>query len=57
MKNKFFVIQALNPSDGEAELNAFLGQARVVNIEKQFVADGQNSFWSICVQGDTSQAF
>ena len=31
------------------ELNRFLAAHRVVSIDPQFVPDGQNSAWSICV--------
>ncbi len=33
----------------EAELNTFCSQHRITQVEKNFVADGANSFWSICV--------
>ena len=49
MKTKFFIVQALNPNQGESELNTFLAQAKVLTIDKQFVANGGNSYWSICV--------
>ncbi len=32
-----------------AELNAFLAGHRLVEVEKQFVQDGQNSFWMFLV--------
>ncbi len=31
------------------DLNRFLAAHRVTSIERQFVSDGANSFWSICV--------
>jgi superfamily II DNA helicase RecQ len=40
------------------ELNRFLATHRVTSIERQFVSDGANSFWSICVtyeRGDAPQ--
>lgn len=40
------------------ELNRFLATHRVTSIERQFVSDGANSFWSICVtyeRGDPPQ--
>jgi len=40
------------------ELNRFLATHRVSSIERQFVSDGANSFWSICVtyeKGDPPQ--
>ncbi|MCX6924842.1 MAG: hypothetical protein NT154_16770 [Verrucomicrobia bacterium] len=29
----------------EAEMNAFLRSHRVLTVKKEFVADGENSFW------------
>ena len=45
----FFSVSALNPRVAEAELNLFIQQHRVANIEKQWVADGAASFWSLCL--------
>jgi len=49
MKYHFFNIHAQNPDAGQEALNTFCGQHRVLAVEKQFVALGDNSFWSICV--------
>ncbi|QLQ32160.1 MAG: HRDC domain-containing protein [Candidatus Thiothrix singaporensis] len=49
MKHKFFKIPVVNPEDPEADLNAFCDQHRIGNIDKHFVADGENSFWAVCV--------
>lgn len=49
MKYKFFKIVTGNAIDSETELNAFCAQHRITDIEKNFVTDGSNSFWSICV--------
>ena len=35
------------------DLNRFLATHRVTSIERQFVPDGANSFWSICVTYET----
>ena len=45
----FFSIPALAPHTAQAEVNLFLQQQRVVALEKQWVADGAASFWSLCV--------
>jgi len=45
----FFAIPALAPEPAQGELNQFLQQHRVVHLEKQWVADGAASFWSLCV--------
>ncbi len=45
----FFTIPALTPAQAQAELNQFLLSHRVVNIEKQWVANGAASFWSLCL--------
>jgi superfamily II DNA helicase RecQ len=49
MKFHFFTISAQAPESGQEVLNLFCGQQRVVSVEKHFVAQGQDSFWSICV--------
>lgn len=49
MKHKFFIIPAKDPTQAEAELNTFYAQHRVTGVEKQFIADGANSFWSVCL--------
>ena len=49
MKYKFYPIPALFPEQAKAELNQFCSQHHVLKTEREFVADGSNSFWSICV--------
>jgi superfamily II DNA helicase RecQ len=52
MQLQFFriPIHAANAAD---ELNRFLSTHRVSSIDRQFVADGPNSVWSICVTYET----
>ena len=49
MPFKFFTIPVYDPQTVTDESNAFLSTRRVVTVERQFVADGANSLWSICV--------
>lgn len=49
MKYTFFTIPARYPASAQDELNAFLSRHRIVYVDKQLVADGADSFWSICV--------
>jgi len=49
MKCKFLKINALSPLEEEQLFNQFCLQHRCVTIEKHFVANGDASFWSICV--------
>ncbi|MES9857461.1 MAG: HRDC domain-containing protein [Sedimenticola sp.] len=56
MIQRFFTVNALFPQQGEDELNGFCGSVRVVSIEKQFVAAGEQSFWSVCVTYAGGQA-
>ena len=49
MPFKFFTIPVMDPHAAEASLNAFVGTHRVITVERQFVADGGNSLWSVCV--------
>lgn len=47
MKFRFFAIAAQMP-ESEA-LNTFCARHRIVSVEKQFVAQSTESFWSVCV--------
>ncbi len=49
MQMHFFAIAALDPAEGQAELNQFLGAHRVTGIERQFVPAGTDSHWAVCV--------
>ncbi len=49
MKYKFVKIPATDSDASENELNVFLAGHKILNIEKNFVQDGQSSFWAICV--------
>lgn len=49
MPFKFFTIPVMDPQAAEESLNAFVGAHRVITVERQFVADGANSLWSVCV--------
>lgn len=50
MQMRIFTLHASDADDqGVDVLNGFLRSHRIVSVERQFVADGANSFWSICV--------
>ena len=49
MKWQFFTVDARAPEAGQEALNSFCARHRVVAVEKQFVPQGAESFWSICV--------
>ncbi len=49
MQLRFFSIPALDPAAAEAELNALLAAGRVAGVERQFVAAGAASYWSVIV--------
>ena len=44
------------PSASSDELNRFCSSHQVVSVDKHFVADGQNSFWAMCVVYQSEQA-
>lgn len=46
----FFVIPVHGGEDESARLNSLLNSVRVLCVDREFVSDGTNSFWSICVQ-------
>ena len=50
MQLKLFTIPIKNVSEAEAEMNVFLRGHRVLAVKKEFVPDGENSFWSFCVE-------
>jgi superfamily II DNA helicase RecQ len=50
MQLKVFVLPVKNLGAAEAEMNAFLRGHRVLAVKKEFVADGENSFWRFCVE-------
>lgn len=49
MALQFFFIRAIDSDAASEELNRFLANHRVLTVERQFVNDGLQSFWSICV--------
>jgi len=50
LQYRFFHIRATESHDAEEELNRFLVSVRVVNIHREFVDQGGNSFWSVAVE-------
>jgi hypothetical protein len=51
MRLKFHWIPARDSSAAEAELNAFLGQHRIVQVERAFHGgDGKAPGWAICIE-------
>ena len=50
MQLKLFIVPLKNVNAAEAEMNAFLRGHRVLAVKKEFVADGENSFWTFCVE-------
>ncbi len=50
MQLKLFVVPIKNLGGAEAEMNGFLRGHRVLAVKKEFVSDGENSFWTFCVE-------
>lgn len=50
MQLKVFILPVKNLGAAEAEMNAFLRSRRVLAVKKEFVSDGENSFWTFCVE-------
>jgi hypothetical protein len=50
MQLKLFILPVKNLDAAEGEMNAFLRSHRVLAVKKEFVADGENSFWTFCVE-------
>ena len=49
MKYRIFTVP-VHAEGGEAELNAFISGHRVINVQREFVSNRENSFWSFCVE-------
>jgi superfamily II DNA helicase RecQ len=56
MKYRFFSIPAMMPDDMQEEMNRFCAAHRLISIEKQFVQDGERSYWAVCVSYVEKQA-
>jgi hypothetical protein len=52
MKLRFFAIPIHGADDMAAELNQFLVAHRILEIRREFIADGTNSHWALCVTFD-----
>jgi len=53
MRIDFFTIPVQAGAEATEDLNRLLSSARILTVDRQFVADGANSFWSICVVSQT----
>ena len=51
MPYRFFHIPFRDSTTAEAELNAFLGDHRVLAVDRRWVDQGPDSFWSFCITG------
>lgn len=49
MKYYFTRVPVIDGEAAAAALNQFLGAHRVVDVQRDFVADGARSFWAFCV--------
>ena len=50
MALKFFVVPVMDAASSEMDANGFLGCHRVISVDRHFVEQGNNSFWSLCVE-------
>lgn len=49
MRFHFFAVPAQSPEEVQQQINNFCARHRVLTVEKQFVAMGLESYWSLCV--------
>lgn len=56
MRYRYFAVRALDPESRAEALNRCLATEPVLSVEQAFVADGQNSFWSVRVCLSDEQA-
>jgi superfamily II DNA helicase RecQ len=52
---KLFIIPVHDSERGEQEVNSFCSAHTITAVDKQFVADGANSFWSFCITWRTKE--
>ena len=50
MSFKFFRVSVHRLDTAADELNRFLNSHRVDSVERQFVNQGENSYWLFCVE-------
>ena len=50
MQYKFFAVPIWQSEQHEPEINKFLSSVRVINIQREFVADKENSLWCLAVE-------
>ena len=49
MQYRFFSISARDPDTDQHDFNLFCNSHRILDVDKQFVDSGLNSYWSMCV--------
>ncbi|WP_372367690.1 HRDC domain-containing protein [Candidatus Uabimicrobium sp. HlEnr_7] len=49
MKYQFFKVTISSPYQVQEELNQFCTSHKIAAVEKQFVANGEMSFWAFCI--------
>ncbi len=47
---RFFLIPIMDDGEAENDLNRFLRSVRVVTVNRQFVDNGANSYWSLAIE-------
>jgi superfamily II DNA helicase RecQ len=50
MEMKFFRIPVVNGDEAAIDLNGFLRARRVLCVQREFVAQGSDSFWAVAVE-------
>jgi hypothetical protein len=49
MQYRFLAIPVIDPTQAEAELNRILRSEKVLSVRKEFVNNGDNSFWAVAL--------
>ena len=50
MPFQIFSVSCLHPQHSSEALNRFLSANKIVSIDKQFIASGDASYWSFCIE-------
>ena len=56
MRLRFFTVPVLDPTDAAREINRFLGQHRVLTVDRELVHLCDGAVWSVCVTDQDTPA-
>jgi len=49
MRYQFFTVRCADPVPDSERLNAFLAAHPILSVDRELIADGENSYWAFCI--------